>query len=72
MIFAQRNGNDHGEIWIDDTFKEYSRNREMDIATGRLRLVTEWSGGGNQEPKLTLVICKVCSGSATIESGYSL
>lgn len=37
--------NDHGEIWIDDTFKEYSRNRGMDIASGRLRLATEWNIG---------------------------
>lgn len=30
------------------------------------------SGGGSQEPKLTLAVCKACGGSATVESGYSL
>ncbi len=33
---------------------------------------TEWSGGGSQEPKLTLAICKTCGVSATVKSGYSI
>ncbi len=33
---------------------------------------TEWSGGGSQEPRLTLAVCMACGGSATVESGYSL
>lgn len=33
---------------------------------------SEWSGGGSQEPELTLAICNACGRSATIESGYSL
>jgi len=33
---------------------------------------TEWSGGGSQEPKLTLAVCKVCGRNANVESGYSI
>ncbi len=40
--------------------------------TSFLRFKTEWSGGGSQEPKLTLAVCNACGRNATIESGYSL
>jgi len=34
---------------------------------------TEWSGGGgSQEPRLTLAVCKACGRNAKVESDYSL
>jgi transcription elongation factor Elf1 len=31
---------------------------------------TQWSGGGNQEPKLISASCKNCGSKPTVESGY--
>ncbi len=51
-------GSEYGGSWQDGTsFKHFT---------------TEWSGGGSQEPRLTLAICKACGGSAKVKSGYSL
>jgi hypothetical protein len=36
------------------------------------RFETKWSGGGSQEPTLTLAVCKACGEKAKVESGYSL